>query len=105
VLVDGSVDVPPDAGDLHVRLVHEPTVANRTPARPNRVREERREALQPPEDGDVIDLDAALGEEFLQIAKREAIDRYQRTATTMMSGGNRKPLNAELGTSDTGRRR
>jgi hypothetical protein len=31
--------------------------------------------------------------------------RYQRTARTMISGGNRKPLNAELGKARTGRER
>jgi hypothetical protein len=37
----------------------------------HRICEERCEALQPPEDGDVIDLDTALGEEFLNV-------RYER---------------------------
>jgi hypothetical protein len=46
-------------------------VADGVTARPCRVGEEWCEALQPPENGDVIDLDAALGEEFLEIAKRE----------------------------------
>ena len=41
------------------------------PARPGRVDQQRREALHPPEQGDVIDLDAALGEELLEIAVRQ----------------------------------
>jgi hypothetical protein len=68
MLVDGSVDVPPGAGDLHVCLVDEPAVADRVAARSCRVREEWCEALHPPEHGDVIDLGAALGEEFLEVA-------------------------------------
>ena len=68
VLVDGPVDVAPAAGDLDVGLVDEPAVADRVAARPGRVGQERREALHPPVDGDVVDLDATLGEEFLDVA-------------------------------------
>src|SRR5712691_7170178 len=68
VLVDGSVDVAPPAGDLHVGLIDVPTIADRMPAGSGRVGEERREALHPPVHRDVIDLDPTLGEEFLDIA-------------------------------------
>ena len=51
--------------------------------------------LHPPVDGDVIDLDTALGQQFLDIAVGQAIARVPRTATTMTSLGNRKPANAE----------
>jgi len=57
VLVDGPVDVPPFAGDLHVGLVDEPTVADCVPTRPGCIGQKWREALHPPVDGDVVDLD------------------------------------------------
>ena len=61
-LINGPVDVTPPSGDLHVRLVHEPTVTHRMPARHRRIRKQRSEPLHPPVDGDVVDLDATLGE-------------------------------------------
>ena len=73
VLINRSIDVPPLAGNLHIRLVHIPTVADRMSARPGRIGEEWREALHPPVDGDVIDLDPTLTEQFFDIAIRESI--------------------------------
>jgi hypothetical protein len=35
---------------------------------PGRVDQQRREALNPPEQGDVVDLDAAFGEELFEVA-------------------------------------
>ncbi len=64
VLIPCPVHVAPHTGDLHVGLVHEPAVTHRVAARPSCVDEERREALHPPVDGDVVDLDAAFCEEF-----------------------------------------
>ena len=69
VLVDGSVDVTPPTGDLHVGLIDEPTVADRMAARPGRIREERHEALHPPVHRDVVDLDPTFSEEFLDVAR------------------------------------
>ena len=42
-------------------------------ARSGRVDQCGSEALHPPVQGDVIDLDAALGEEFLEIAVRQSV--------------------------------
>ena len=42
-------------------------------------------------DADVVGLDPALGEQFLGVAVRPPKRRYQRTARTMMSGGNETP--------------
>lgn len=72
-LIDGSVDVAPTARHLHVRLVDEPAVPDRVAARPRCIRQERREALNPPKHRHVIDLDAALDEEFFEVAIREAV--------------------------------
>ena len=42
--------------------------ADRMSTGPGCIREERREALHPAVDGDVVDLDAALAKEFLDVA-------------------------------------
>jgi hypothetical protein len=71
-LVDRPVDVPPPARDLHIRLVHEPTIADGVAAGPGGVDEQRSEALHPPIQGDVVNFDPTLGEELLHIAIGEA---------------------------------
>jgi hypothetical protein len=68
-------DVTPLACDLHIRLVHEPAIADRVPARLIRIREEPRETLHPPKHRDVIDLDTPLREQFLDVATREPISQ------------------------------
>jgi hypothetical protein len=66
----------------------------------------RCEALHPSEEGHVIHLDAPLSEQFLEIAIGQAVAQVPaHRARTMISGGNRKPLNAAFGTADTGRQR
>jgi hypothetical protein len=45
----------------------------------------------------VVDLDAALGEEFFDVAVGQAKRRYQPTASTITSGGKRKPAKVERG--------
>ena len=72
VLIDRPVDVPPAARNLHVRLVHEPAVTATMTTRPGGVDQEGSEALHPPEQRYVVDLDASLGEEFLHVAVRQA---------------------------------
>jgi hypothetical protein len=42
------------------------------PAGAGGVGQQRRERCTPPIDGDVVDLDAALGEEFFDVAVRQA---------------------------------
>ena len=41
--------------------------------------------LDPPVDRDVVDLDAAFSQQFLNVAVRQAVRRYQRTATAITS--------------------
>jgi hypothetical protein len=75
-------------------------------AGPGGVGQQRREALHPPVDGDVVDLDAAFGEQLLHVAVRQAdARRYQRTASTITSGGKQKPANAECATAAERERR
>ena len=45
--------------------------------------------MHPAVQGDVINGDAAFGEEFFDIAVGEPNRRYQRTPSKMISGGNR----------------
>jgi hypothetical protein len=51
----------------------------------------------------VVDFDTPLDQELLDVAEERPYRRYERTARTMISGGNRNPLNAELGTAGTRR--
>ncbi|OHV31447.1 hypothetical protein CC117_25920 [Parafrankia colletiae] len=67
VLVNGPVQVGPAAGDLHIRFIDEPSVAGTVPVGPGRVHEQGREALYPPVDRDVIDLEAVFGQELLDV--------------------------------------
>jgi hypothetical protein len=67
-LVDRAVDIAPPPSDLHVGLVDLPAIADAMPARPSGVGQQRREALDPAVDSDMVDLDAALGEQLLDIA-------------------------------------
>jgi len=46
-----------------------------------------------PVDGDVIDLDTTLVQEFFDVSVRHPSCRYQRTAGRITSGGNRNPAN------------
>ena len=73
VLINCSVHIPPRTGDLHVRLVHEPTVTDRMAAWSGRVREKWGETLHPPVDRDVIDLDATFTEQFFDVAVGEPV--------------------------------
>jgi hypothetical protein len=71
-LVDGAVDIAPPASDLHVGLIHLPAVPDGVPAGLGGLGEQRREPLHPPEDGDVVDLDTAFGEQFFDVAEGQA---------------------------------
>jgi hypothetical protein len=51
------------------------------------------EPLDPPVDGDVIDGDAAFGQQFLHVAVGQAVAQVQRTAREITSRGKRKPAN------------
>ena len=68
VLVDRSKDVAPDAGAADVGLVDEPPATGHTSGGGDQL---RGEALDPPVDRDVVDGDAAFGEEFFDVAVGE----------------------------------
>jgi hypothetical protein len=73
ILVNGPVQVGPSPGDLQIRFVHKPAIPGHVSAGPRRVNQQRREPLHPPVDGDVINSDTSLGQQFLDIAVRQAI--------------------------------
>jgi hypothetical protein len=66
------------------------------PARPGGVGQQRREPLDPPID-DVVDLNAAFGEELLDVAVGQAAAQIPADASTIPSGGKRKPARLERG--------
>ncbi|ETA03772.1 hypothetical protein CcI156_07645 [Frankia sp. CcI156] len=67
VLVNRPVQIGPPAGDLDVGLVDEPSVPGSVPTRPGRFGQQGRKALHPPVDSHVINQEAALGEQLLDI--------------------------------------
>ena len=68
MLIDGPVQVRTPTGDLDVGLIGEPPVARGVSARAGGLDELHCEALDPAVDGDVIDGDAALGQQLLYVA-------------------------------------
>ena len=70
-LVDCPVDVASPARDLYVGLVDLPAIPNRVPAGPGGVCQQRCEPLDPAVDGGVVDLDAAFGEQLLDVSVRQ----------------------------------
>jgi hypothetical protein len=73
MLIDRPVQVSPPAGHLDVGLIDEPPVTGSVAARPGSLDELEGETLDPPVDGDVVDGDAALVEQFLDIAIGQAV--------------------------------
>jgi len=72
-LVDGPVDVAPAAGDSDVGLVDEPAGTSGVASRAGGLDELLRgEPLYPPVQRDVVDLDAALGEQLFEIPVGQA---------------------------------
>ncbi len=71
-LVDDAIHVAPITSDLHIGLIDEPAVTNRMATRPCRIHQQRSEPLHPSEQGHVVNLDAALGQEFLEVPVRQA---------------------------------
>ena len=67
VLVDRPVHVPPHTRDFHIGFVNEPAVTNTVTARASRVDQQRCEALNPPVDRDVININPAFREEFFHV--------------------------------------
>ncbi len=95
VLVDCPVQVRPPSVDLDVGLVGEPAVTWHVAACPRCFDELRCEALDPPVDGDVIDVHSPLGEQLLDIAVGGRTAGSTAPPPRSPPRGNRKPANAE----------
>src|SRR5664280_2357702 len=93
VLIIGSVDVSPGSRYLHVGLVDKPTAAHTVAARLGRVHQDRRESLNPSEQGHMVDLDAPFGEEFLKIPIGQSV--AQVPADSDQDDLRRKPESGE----------
>lgn len=87
VLVDGVVEIHPASGDLDVCFIDVPPIACSVPAGSGRIDQQRDEPLYPAIDADMVDRDAAFSQQLFDVAVREAIAGYQRTATMTTSGG------------------
>jgi hypothetical protein len=68
VLIDRPVQGGPAARDLEIGLIDKPAVAARVAGRSGGVDELRGECLHPPVYRHVIHLDAALGQQLLDVA-------------------------------------
>ena len=62
VLVDRSVHVPPHTSHPDVGFVDEPAITDTMPARPSRIDDQRGEALHPPINRHVINVDTTFRE-------------------------------------------
>jgi hypothetical protein len=92
------VSVASSTGDLHVGLVDPLAIAHGVPARAGGLGQQWRERLHPAVDGDVVDLDPALGEELLDVAvgQPEAQVPADRQNDDI-ARGKRKPAKVEPG--------
>jgi hypothetical protein len=70
-LVDRAVEVAPLPGDPHLRLVHRPSISHGVSTWAGGLGQQRREPKHPSIHGDVVDLDAPLGQQFLEVAARQ----------------------------------
>jgi hypothetical protein len=67
-LVDRPVQINPPPGDLDLGLIHKPAITCHVSAGSCRIDQQGGEALHTPEDRDVIDLDATLSQQFIDIS-------------------------------------
>jgi hypothetical protein len=98
VLIDRPVQVGPPSGDLDVGLIDEPPVTASMAGGSCCVDELRRERLHPPLDRHVVHDEAALGEQFFDIAVGQAVtqlpahrDRNHLAREAVARGRRRQP--------------
>ena len=68
ILVNRSVEVDPAPGNFHIRFVSTPPITGNVPAGSSRVDQQRSEPLHPAIHSDVIDRDAAFGQQFFDVS-------------------------------------
>jgi hypothetical protein len=94
-LIDRPLPIAPAPSHLQVGLVHQPAVSHGVTSWAGGVSQQRCDARDPPVDGGVVDVDAALGQQLLDVAIRQVEAQDQRTASTITSGGKPKPAKAD----------
>jgi hypothetical protein len=67
MLINSTVHVPPHTSDFDIRFTDEPAVSDLMATWSSRVNEEWCEALNPPVQRDMINLDIAFSEKFFQV--------------------------------------
>jgi len=67
-LVDRAVDIASLPGDPHIGLVHSPAISHGAATRSASLGQQRREPKHPSIHRDAVDLDATLGQQFLEVA-------------------------------------
>jgi hypothetical protein len=72
-LVDRPVQVDSTSRDFDVGLIHEPPITGDVSARSCSVDEQRSEPRHPPIDGHMINLDATLGQQLLNVSIGQSI--------------------------------
>src|SRR4051812_9099067 len=78
VLVDGPVQIPPLAADLDVSLIHADRATMGFAEGPQPALDQRRVGQHPPVQSGVVDLEAALQEQLLDVAVAERIAQVPR---------------------------
>ena len=73
MLVDGPVHVPPHAGNPDVGIIDKPAIADTVARWSSRLDDQRSEALHPPIDRNVINLDATLSQELFNVSVRQPV--------------------------------
>ena len=99
-MVDGTPEIYPLAGDPDHHLIQVPSIARPETAPPQPSRDHRSEFQHPAPDGFIGDVEAPLGEEFLDvaIAQREAqvesdrvLDDHWRKAVAAVGDFSHRP--------------
>jgi hypothetical protein len=81
------------------RLIHKPAIPDRVPAWPGSSGQQRRKPLHPAVDADVVNFDAAFGEQLLKVAVRPTAQTAGTSGPRARSpqGGKQRPANADRG--------
>jgi hypothetical protein len=74
-LVDRSVQIDAPAADLDVRFVDKPTITGGVPAGPGRIDQQRGEPVHPAINRDVVNSDAALGQQLFDVSVGQPVAR------------------------------
>ena len=97
--------VDPPASNLDVRFVDKPTIAWGVPAGSGRINQQWGEPVHPAINRDVIDGDAALSQQLLDVTVRQAVPQIPPDRHQDHVWRNRKPVKLDFGTDTWAERR